>query len=108
MQVETRRAIDRVGAIAAVEGVDGVFIGPADLAADLGHLGDIGHTEVQDAIAAGARDCLAAGKPIGIMATGEADARRYIDIGFTFIALGSDLSLLARHSTALAAAFNSG
>ena len=107
VQVESRQAVDRIAAIAAVEGIDGVFIGPADLAASLGHLGDMGHAEVAETIAAGYRTCEAAGKPIGILAAVEADAHRFIDMGFTFVAVGSDLGILAAHSAAIAARFES-
>ncbi len=105
VQVESRQAVDRIAAIAAVEGIDGVFIGPADLAASLGHLGELGHPEVQEAIATAQRTCEAAGKPIGILAAVEADARRFIDMGFAFVAVGSDLGILAAHSSAIAASF---
>jgi hypothetical protein len=78
-------------------------IGPSDLAADLGHLGDAGHPEVQDAIAGACERIRAAGKPAGILTGVEADARRYLRSGFTFVAVGSDVGLLAAGSTNLAA-----
>lgn len=108
VQVESLQAVDRITDIAAVEGIDGLFIGPADLAASLGHLGDIGHAQVQEAIAAACKRCAEAGKPIGILAAVEADARRFIDMGFGFVAVGSDLGLLATHSAAIAARFKPG
>lgn len=95
VQLETRNALTQLEAIAAVEGVDALFIGPSDLAADLGHLADSAHPEVQEAIADGCRRSLAAGRPIGILAPVEADARRYFEMGFGFVAIGSDVGVLA-------------
>jgi 4-hydroxy-2-oxoheptanedioate aldolase len=103
VQLETAAALTNLEAIAAVEGVDGLFIGPSDLAAALGHLGDAAHPAVQEAIADACARIRAAGKPAGILAPVEADARRYFEIGFTFVAIGSDLGILAAGSTALAA-----
>jgi 4-hydroxy-2-oxoheptanedioate aldolase len=105
VQIETRRGLDNAGAIAAVDGIDGVFVGPSDLAASLGHLGDVAHPAVQEAIAAIHARAARAGKPTGILAPAEADARRFADMGFTFIAVGSDVALLARNADALAAKY---
>ncbi len=105
VQVETRAALAEIAAIAAVDGVDGIFIGPSDLAADFGRLGDPGHPDVQAAIEAAAAACAAAGKPAGILAPVEADARRYIGWGYRFVAVGSDLGLLRGAADALAARF---
>ena len=107
VQVETRAALDQIEAIAAVEGVDGVFIGPSDLAASLGHLGNSAHPEVQRAIEDAVRRLKAVGKAAGILAPKEEDARRYIGWGFTFVAVGSDGGLLARGADALAKTFKS-
>lgn len=105
LQIETGVALTRLEAIAAVPGVDGIFIGPADLSASMGHLGQPGHPDVQAAIRdAGAR-LRAIGKPAGILAGNEADARRYMEWGYAFVAVGSDIGLLARASDALAKAF---
>lgn len=101
IQLETRAALDALEEIAAVEGVDGLFIGPSDLAADLGHLGDAAHPEVQAAIADACARVRAAGKPAGILAPVEADARRYFEMGFSFVAIGSDLGILAAGSSNL-------
>jgi 4-hydroxy-2-oxoheptanedioate aldolase len=103
VQLETAASLDNLEAIAATEGVDGLFIGPSDLAAGLGHLGDAAHPAVQEAIAQACARILAAGKPAGILAPVEADARRYFEWGFTFVAIGSDLGILAAGSTGLAA-----
>lgn len=105
VQVETRAALQNLEAIAAVEGVDGLFIGPSDLAAALGHLGDNGHVEVRAAITDALRRIRAAGKASGILAPIEADARHWLAEGCTVVAVGSDLAILARSSEALAAKF---
>ena len=78
MQIESRAGLAAAGEIAAVDGVDGIFIGPSDLAAGLGQLGNPGHPSVQAAIADVFASAQAAGKPIGILAPAEADARRYL------------------------------
>jgi 4-hydroxy-2-oxoheptanedioate aldolase len=105
VQVETRTGLDNLDAIAATDGVDGVFIGPADLAAGLGHLGEIQHPEVQSAIQDAIARIRARGKPAGILATDEASARRYMQWGTTFTAVGLDAMLLSREADKLAKAF---
>lgn len=108
VQVETWTALDQIEAIAAVEGVDGVFIGPSDLAASLGHLGNSAHPEVQAKIEDAVRRLRSMGKAAGILAPKEDDARRYIAWGYTFVAVGSDGGLLARGADALAKTFKAG
>ena len=105
VQVETGEALANLEAIAEVEGVDGVFIGPADLAASLGHIGNSAHDSVQRAIEDAANRLKAIGKPAGILTVNEEEARRYIDWGFTFVAVGIDLGLLTRAADALAKRF---
>ncbi|MCQ1946054.1 HpcH/HpaI aldolase/citrate lyase family protein [Arthrobacter sp. zg-Y1116] len=105
VQIETAAAVENVEAIAAVDGVDGLFIGPADLAASMGHLGQQEHPDVIAAVEHCIRMVKAAGKPVGVNAFGEATARRYIDAGVDFILVGADVALLARGSEALAAKF---
>jgi len=105
VQLETRTALDRLEAIAAVDGVDGLFIGPSDLAADLGHLGDAAHPSVRAAIDDALARIRKAGKAAGILAPVEADARRWLAAGATFVAVGSDLGLLARQTETLAQKF---
>jgi 4-hydroxy-2-oxoheptanedioate aldolase len=95
VQVESATALKNLDAIAAVEGVDGVFVGPADLAASLGHLGDPNHPDVQSAIADAIRRIKLAGKPPGILALEEAAAKRYIEMGCRFVAVGADSLLLS-------------
>jgi 4-hydroxy-2-oxoheptanedioate aldolase len=105
VQVETRSALGELESIAKVEGIDGVFIGPSDLAASLGHIGNPQHPDVQKALEDAARRLKAVGKPAGILTANEEEARRYIDWGYTFVAVGADLGLLARGADALAKKF---
>ncbi|MBI3936151.1 MAG: HpcH/HpaI aldolase/citrate lyase family protein [Betaproteobacteria bacterium] len=107
VQVETRAALSQLDAICAVEGVDGVFIGPNDLAADLGHLGDLRHPELWRTIAGACERIRSAGKAPGIL-VGEADGKRCLDMGFLFVAVGADVGILARGAEALAAKFRRG
>ena len=74
----TRRALAAIDEIAGVDGIDAAFIGPSDLAADFGHLGNAGHPEVQDAIATAIARCREQGRTIGILAPVAEDARHYI------------------------------
>ena len=104
LQVETRTALANLEAIAGIDGVDGIFIGPNDLAADMGHLGNWQHPEVWKVMEDAAKRIRAAGKAPGIL-VGEADGKRCIDMGYLFVAVGSDLVMLARGADALAAKF---
>jgi 4-hydroxy-2-oxoheptanedioate aldolase len=108
VQAETREALANLEAIAATDGVDGIFIGPADLSASLGHVGDPGHAEVQAAIDDAIGRITRAGKAAGILTTDDALARRYLKMGATFVAVGLDNNLLARATSELAAKFKSG
>ncbi|MBJ7499340.1 MAG: 2-dehydro-3-deoxyglucarate aldolase [Sphingopyxis sp.] len=108
VQVETREAIDEVAAIAAVDGVDGVFIGPSDLSASLGHRGNAGHPDVTMRIEAAIGAILAAGKAPGILSADVAAARRYLELGCLFVAVGTDMGLMVRATDALAAQFGRG
>jgi len=101
VQIESRAGVAAVKDIAAVEGVDCIFVGPSDLAAALGHLGNASHPEVQAAIAQVFADAKAAGKPSGILAPVEADARRYLAMGATFVGVGSDLGAFRSATQAL-------
>jgi 4-hydroxy-2-oxoheptanedioate aldolase len=105
VQVESETALAQIDAIAAVDGVDGVFIGPADLSASMGHLGQAGHPEVQAAIEAALPRILAAGKAPGILAVDESLARRYIELGVRFVAVGIEATMLAQATRALATRF---
>ena len=107
MQLETRQAVEALEEIAAVDGVDGVFIGPSDLAASLGYLGNNAHPEVREMIERACRRARAVGKPIGILAPIESDARAYLDMGFGFVAVGSDVVVLRKGCDALVKMFKS-
>ncbi|HVY99065.1 MAG TPA: HpcH/HpaI aldolase/citrate lyase family protein [Dongiaceae bacterium] len=103
VQVETVEALRSLEAIAAVDGVDAVFIGPSDLAASMGHIGNPGHEDVQQVLLGAVERLKAVGKPAGILAVTEADAKRYRDWGYVFVAAGVDTVLFARSVDALAA-----
>ncbi len=105
VQIETQVALDHLDEIAAVDGVDGLFIGPSDLAADLGHLGNASHPDVRAAIERAGERIRKAGKVAGILAPIEAEARHWLSKGFTFVGVGSDVGILARGSEALAAKY---
>ena len=105
VQVETRASLDALEDIAAVDGVDGVFIGPSDLAASLGHLGNPQHADVQAAMKDAVERLTKVGMPAGILTGNEEEARRYIDWGYLFVAVGSDVGLLAKHADTLARKF---
>jgi 4-hydroxy-2-oxoheptanedioate aldolase len=108
VQVETRQGLENLDAILAVDGVDGVFIGPADLAASLGHLGEAGHPEVRTAIEDALRRIAAAGKAAGVFVTDPALAKHYRACGASFIAVGGDTILLRAAALGLAATFSAG
>jgi len=93
VQAESRQAIENIDTIAAVDGVDAVFIGPADLSADMGYLGNPSHPEVEEAIRHGFARIRAAGKAGGIIAESADQITAYMDMGATFVAIGSDVLL---------------
>ena len=105
VQLESRVALKEIEAIAAVDGVDGIFIGPSDLAADFGYLGNPMHAEVQRAIEDAAERIRATGKSAGTLATDIDDVDRLFGLGFNFTAIGSDVGILARGAERLAARF---
>ena len=105
VQVETKSALDQIEKIASVEGIDGVFIGPNDLSASFGHLGNWGHADVQAALKDAAVRLKKIGKAAGILTPNEEEAKRFIEWGYTFVAVGSDLGLLAKNADALAKRF---
>ena len=108
VQAETVQAMQHLDAIAAAPGVDGVFIGPADLSASMGHPGNPGHPDVQAAIHDGIARILRAGKAPGILATTEAQARQWLAAGALFVAVGVDTMLLASAAQDLLARFRTG
>lgn len=105
LQVESQQALDNLEAIAAVEGVDGVFIGPADLSASMGHLGNAGHPDVEAAISDAIDKIRAAGKAAGIVTVDEQAARGYLAAGCTFVGVGIDALLYANALRGLAERF---
>lgn len=108
LQVESVAGLRALDEIAACEGVDGVFIGPSDLAAALGRLGAPTHPEVQEAIEDGIARIKAAKKAAGILIADEDLARRYLELGASFVAVGTDVTILARGAEALAKRFAAG
>jgi 4-hydroxy-2-oxoheptanedioate aldolase len=105
VQVETRQALGCLEEIARVDGVDGVFIGPSDLSGSMGHIGNPAHPEVQQALKNAVERLTACRKPSGILTLSEDDARRYIEWGYNFVAVGMDVALLARGADMLAKKF---
>ena len=101
VQIESAKGVAAAAEIAAVDGVDALFIGPSDLAAGLGHLGNANHPDVQAAMAQVFAAGQAAGKPLGILAPAEADARRYMAMGASVVAVGSDLGVFRAGTQAL-------
>lgn len=106
VQAESAVALDNLQAICAVDGVDGVFIGPADLAASLGHRGNPGHPVVQAAIEQAIATIVASGKAAGTLTGDAALARRYLALGATFVAVGIDVTLMVQSARRLAADFS--
>ena len=96
VQIESRAGLDNLEAIAAVDGVDALFIGPSDLAASLGYLGEPAHPEVLSAIDEAIARIVKSGKRAGIFCTSQALAQRYAAGGASFLALGADVSVLRR------------
>jgi len=108
VQIESGAGLDNLEAIAAVEGIDGVFIGPADLHASLGYPGERAHDAVMPRIDDAISRIVKTGKAAGILADNETTARRWLSLGALFVAVGSDVGLLARGADALAAKFRDG
>ena len=100
-QIETRVGLAATAEIAAVNGVDAVFVGPSDLAASLGYLGPPRHPAVQTAIGFALGEIRDAGKPAGIFALDADDARDRIAQGFAFVSIGTDIGVLASGARAL-------
>lgn len=107
VQVETQAALDNIEAICGIEGVDGVFIGPADLHASMGYPGEIANPKVKPLIDQAIRRIRKCGCAPGILTPNEADARHWLECGALFVAVGADVGILARGAEALAAKFKS-
>lgn len=105
LQVETRTALKEIEAIAAIDGVDGIFIGPSDLAADFGHLGNPKQPEVQAAMKDAATRIRATGKAAGMLTGNLDDVEGLFAMGYNFTAVGSDVGLLARTAEQVAVRF---
>ena len=105
VQVESLEALKNLDAIAATPGVEGVFIGPADLSASMGHVGNAAHPDVQAAIADAIARILKAGKAPGILTPDRQLAAQYLQLGAVFVAVGLDAQILMRHTSDLAAHF---
>jgi 4-hydroxy-2-oxoheptanedioate aldolase len=105
VQIETVKAMENLEAIAAVEGVDGVFFGPSDLSASMGYIGNPGAPEVQKALAEGISLVQDAGKAVGILSADLQLAQKYLDLGALFVAVGVDTSLLTRAARELISRF---
>lgn len=101
VQIESAEAVKNVEGIVSTDGIDALFVGPADLAASLGHLGQQSHPEVVEAVIHTINAGKAAGKPVGVNAFVAADADKYIEAGASFVAVGADVAILARQTEAL-------
>ena len=105
LQIETELGLKNLEAIAGVEGVDGVFVGPGDLHASLGYLGETNNPKIVPVIDDALRRIRKAGKAPGILTGVEADAKHWLEVGALFVAVGADVGILARESEKLLAKF---
>jgi 4-hydroxy-2-oxoheptanedioate aldolase len=94
VQIETLSALAKLPQIAAVPGVDSIFVGPNDLAASMGHLGDMGQTAVQEKVALAAKECRRLGKPCGIVGQNPEVVATYLDYGYSWVAVSSDMGMM--------------
>jgi len=108
VQLETEEALDRLEDIAAIDGIDGIFIGPADLSASMGVPGEVNHPRVRAAIDGAIRRILACGKAPGLLMLDEKRAQECLDLGALFVAVGTDQVILRKHADALAERFQRG
>lgn len=98
LQIETPDALQRLPDIAGVDGVDAIFVGPGDLAAACGHIGDIAHPDVQRHLQHAAAMCRDAGKPCGIVGADPGMVKRFLDYGYTYVAVGTDMGMMVRQA----------
>lgn len=105
VQIESAAAVKEARSILEVDGVDAIFIGPSDLAASMGHLGEQNHPAVVQAVLNTIDIAKSVGKPVGVNAFVEADAQKYLDRGADFVAVGADVAILARNTESLVASF---
>ncbi len=94
VQIETPAALDQIESIAAVPGVDSIFVGPADLSASMGHLGDMGHADVQAKLADAAARCARARVPCGIVGGTPDLVARFLEYGYSWVAVASDMAMM--------------
>jgi 2-dehydro-3-deoxyglucarate aldolase/4-hydroxy-2-oxoheptanedioate aldolase len=104
LQLETPTAVERTAEIAAVDGCDALFLGPGDLSASMGHIGDIAHPEVQALIARAAELAHAAGKPIGIVGPNPDMVGRFLGYGYDWAAVASDMAMMTGRAVEWASA----
>jgi 2-dehydro-3-deoxyglucarate aldolase len=102
VQIESKLGVEAVDAIARVDGVDGLFIGPSDLSASLGHFGNPKHPDVQRAMQRVVDVARLVDKPVGILSSADEDIQRYLEMGMTCVAVGMDVVLLRNASRQLA------
>lgn len=107
IQLESRNAVHNLEEIAAVAGVDALFLGPGDLSADMGYIGDISHSAVQVVIADVARRCRAIGKPCGIVGPTPEMVLRFVEMGYDFVAVASDMGMLVRQASSFLSTLHS-
>ena len=105
VQIETVEASENIEEIFAVDGIDGIFVGPSDLAASMGHLADNKHVEVQKKLQEIADLCRKINAPAGILASNGVDGKRYFEMGYNFVGMGSDSGLLKNATRDLAQSF---
>lgn len=105
LQIESQAGVQALDDILAVDGVGGVFIGPADLAADMGHRGNPNHPDVLEVVEQAIRQIVAAGKPAGMLSSNHELDRRCLALGASFVAVGSDVGLLVKSAKQLAEDF---
>lgn len=105
VQIETLEAVENLEEICSVDGIDGIFVGPSDLAASMGHLADVKNPEVQKKMAEIAKICRKIDAPAGTLGTGGPDGQRYLDMGYIFVGMGSDSGLFKNATRELAQSF---
>ncbi|KKK68541.1 hypothetical protein LCGC14_2943030, partial [marine sediment metagenome] len=101
IQLETVQAVENAAAYSSVDGVDGIFFGPADIGADMGHVGQPMHPEVWQLIRPAARALMSRGMPVGTLVSDPSFAAELLNEGFSFVACGSDVGLLAKSADTL-------
>lgn len=101
VQLETPQALSRMAEIAAVPGLDAIFVGPGDMAASLGHIGQVGAAPVQEVLAGAAREAARLELPAGIVGATPEMVRSFLGMGYTYAAIGSDIALMTGRARAV-------